>query len=249
VTSERPRWTISRVLPLSSRTKPSEPASRCILTGFYGSGPSWIPPWVLGVIIMIAPVLVILLVYHWLTRWPIRLAGRLSPFLQRLLERGQGPASVFVVILALGAALPAARFSLPVAIAIGRALLVALILNAGWAAAIAIDISTAIYLRWFHADVGDNLLARKHVTQMRILQRVATTLLVILTVASSLMTFDSVRQYGSACSRQPATPTVERLSIAEQTCRDTSNHRAGTASLNPASNGPATAVPSPTRSS
>jgi small-conductance mechanosensitive channel len=157
---------------------------------------SWIPPWVLGAIIIIVPALVVLAIYRWLTRRLIRLAGRYSPFLQRLLERGQGPASAFVVILALGAALPAARFSLPVALAIGRGLLVAFILTVGWAAAIAIDISTTIYLRRFRTDVEDNLLARKHVTQMRILQRVATTLLAIVTIASALMTFESVRQYG-----------------------------------------------------
>ncbi len=150
----------------------------------------------LGTVIMIVPALVVLALYRWLTRRLIRLAGRYSPFLQRLLERGQGPASAFVVILALGAALPAARFSLPVALAIGRGLLVAFILTVGWAAAIAIDISTTIYLRRFRTDVEDNLLARKHVTQMRILQRVATTLLAIVTIASALMTFESVRQYG-----------------------------------------------------
>lgn len=157
---------------------------------------SLVPSWVLGTIIMIVPALVILAIYRWLTRWLIRLAGRRSPFLQRLLERGQGPASAFVLILALGAALPAARFSFPVALAVGRALLVAFILTVGWAAAIALDISTTIYLRRFRTDVEDNLLARKHVTQMRILQRVATTLLVIVTIASALMTFKSVRQYG-----------------------------------------------------
>jgi small-conductance mechanosensitive channel len=145
---------------------------------------------------MIVPALVVLLVYRWLTGGLIRLAGRRSPFFQHLLERGQGPASAFVVLLALGAALPAARFSLPVAIGIGRALLVAFILIVGWTAAIAIDIATTIYLSRFRIDVEDNLLARKHVTQMRILQRVATTLLAIITFASALMTFDSVRQYG-----------------------------------------------------
>ncbi len=157
---------------------------------------SLIPPWVLGAIIMIVPALVFLGIYRWLTRRLIRLAGRHSPFLQRLLERGQSPASALVVIMVLGAALPAARFPLPVAIAIGRALLVAFILTVGWGAAIAIDIAITIYLRRFRTDVEDNLLARKHVTQMRILQRVATILLGIVTIASALMTFDSVRQYG-----------------------------------------------------
>jgi small-conductance mechanosensitive channel len=145
---------------------------------------------------MIVPALVVLAVYRWFTRRLIRLAGRHSPFLQRLLERGQGPASAFLIVFALGAALPAARFSLPVALTIGHVLLVAFILTVGWAAAIALDISITIYLRRFRTDVEDNLLARKHVTQMRILQRVATILLAILTIASALMTFESVRQYG-----------------------------------------------------
>jgi small-conductance mechanosensitive channel len=157
---------------------------------------SVIPSWVLGAIIMIVPALVALAVYRWLTRWLIRLAGRKSSFLQRLLQSGQRPASAFVMIFALGAALPAARFSLDVTLAIGHALLVAFIVTVGWAAAIALDIGVTIYLRRFRTDVEDNLLARKHITQMRILQRVATIVLAILTIASALMTFPSVRQYG-----------------------------------------------------
>jgi len=157
---------------------------------------SWIPPWIVGAVIMIVSALVVFAVYRWFTRRLIRLAGRFSTFLQTLLERGQGPASAFVVILALGAALPAARFPFPTTMAIGRALLVAFILILGWAAAIALDIAVAIYLRRFRTDVEDNLLARKHVTQLRILERVARTLLVIVTVAAALMTFAAVRQYG-----------------------------------------------------
>jgi small-conductance mechanosensitive channel len=157
---------------------------------------SVVPSWVPGALVMIVTALVVLGIYRWLTRWLIRLAGRRSPFLQRLLQRGQGPASAFVIIFALGTALPAARFSFPVFLAVGHVLLVAFILTVGWAAAIAIDVGVTIYLRRFRTDVEDNLLARKHITQMRILQRVATILLAILTIASALMTFASVRQYG-----------------------------------------------------
>jgi small-conductance mechanosensitive channel len=157
---------------------------------------SWIPPRVVSAVIMAAPAIVALALYRWSTRRLIRLAGRYSPFLQTLLERGQRPASAFVVILLLGAALPAARFPLSVAVVIGRTLLVAFIVALGWAAAITIDIGAEIYLRRFRTDVEDNLLARKQVTQMRIMQRVAKTLLAIVTAATALMTFDAVRQYG-----------------------------------------------------
>ena len=73
----------------------------------------FIPHWLLGVIVMLVAAVVTLAVYRWFTRRLIRLAGRFSPFLQTLLQRGQGPASAFVLIFALGAALPAARILLP----------------------------------------------------------------------------------------------------------------------------------------
>jgi small-conductance mechanosensitive channel len=145
---------------------------------------------------MIVPVIIVLVVYRWFTRRLIRLAGRYSPFFQRLLARGQGPASLILVIFVSGVALAGAKFPWDVTAAIGRALLVAFVLAVGWAAAIALDIGVEIYLRRFRTDSEDNLLARKHVTQMRILQRVAKTLLAIITAAAALMTFDSVRQYG-----------------------------------------------------
>src|SRR6201987_4811855 len=113
-----------------------------------------------------------------------------------LLSRGQGPVSAIIVIVVAGAALAGANFPWGGTGASGRTLLVAFVLALGWAAAIALDIGVEIYLRRFRTDSDDNLLARKHVTQMRILQRVARTLLAIITAGAALMTFDSVRQYG-----------------------------------------------------
>src|ERR1700730_8255667 len=154
---------------------------------------SWVPPWITGVILIGVPAMIALAVYRWFIRRLIRLAGRYSPFLRTLLARGQGPVSV---ILVGGAAVAVANFPWNVPTAIGRALLVTFVLALGWAAAIALDIGVEIYLRRFRTDTEDNLLARKHVTQMRILQRVAKTLLWMITVAAALMTFESVRQYG-----------------------------------------------------
>ncbi|MGC2200954.1 MAG: mechanosensitive ion channel domain-containing protein, partial [Stellaceae bacterium] len=157
---------------------------------------AWTPPWLVGAITLIVPATIALLVYRWFIRRLIRLAGRYSPFLETLLARGRGPASVIIIIIVSALALPGARFPQPVTISIGRALLCTFVLALGWAAAIALDIGVEIYLRRYGTDTADNLLARKHVTQMRILQRVVKTILVILTVAIALMTFDSVRQYG-----------------------------------------------------
>jgi len=157
---------------------------------------SWIPYWIIGTIIVMVPALIALAIYRWFTRRLIGLAGRYSPFLKTLLARGQGPASAIVVIIVAGLALPTAGFDAPVTLSIARGVLVAFILALGWAAAIALDLAVEIYLRRFHTDTEDNLLARKHVTQMRILQRVARTMLAIVTIAAALMTFSTVRQYG-----------------------------------------------------
>lgn len=157
---------------------------------------TWVPPWVLGTIIMIVPAVVVLAIYRWFIRRLIRTAGRRSPFFQRLLSRGQGAASTILVIIGLGLALPAANFPEWVTVALGHVLLVGFIVAVGWAAAIALDMGVEVYLRRFHIEAEDNLLARKHVTQMRILQRVARTLLAIVTAAAALMTVNSVRQYG-----------------------------------------------------
>jgi len=82
-------------------------------------------------------------------------------------------------------------------IAILRQLLVvAFIVCATWLASTALHIWMTLHLRRFKLDTEDNLLARKHVTQSRILKRIADTLILILGFAAILMTFPSVRQYG-----------------------------------------------------
>jgi small-conductance mechanosensitive channel len=157
---------------------------------------SWVPAWLVGAVTIIVPAIIVLALSRWIIHRLMRLAGRYSPFLQRLFARSQGPVSLMLVTVVSGIALAGARFPWDVTAAIGRALAVAFVVALGWAAAIALDIGVEIYLRRFRTDSEDNLLARKHVTQMRILQRVAKTLLVIVTAAAALMSFDSVRQYG-----------------------------------------------------
>ena len=157
---------------------------------------AWVPPWLVGLAIMVAAAALVLFVYRWFSNRLIRLAARYSPFLEVLLRRGQGPASIILVILALGATLPAAQFPHGWAVTAGHVLLIALVLAVGWAASKALDIAAELYLRRFRIDVDDNLLARKHLTQVNILRRAAQTLLVIVTVSSALMTVEAVRQYG-----------------------------------------------------
>jgi len=93
-------------------------------------------------------------------------------------------------------AIPVAPIPNETAVLLARVLLIAVVCLIGWAAVTALNISANIYLRRFRLDVHDNLLARKHNTQVRVLLRTIDVLLVLLTIGAALMTFPAVRQYG-----------------------------------------------------
>ena len=58
------------------------------------------------------------------------------------------------------------------------------------------NIAANLYLMGFRIDVRRNFMARKHVTQVRVLLRAFDTVSVLVTVGFALMTFEVVRQYG-----------------------------------------------------
>ncbi|RZJ32592.1 MAG: mechanosensitive ion channel family protein, partial [Brevundimonas sp.] len=82
--------------------------------------------------------------------------------------------------------------------AIRQVLLFLFILTLGWMAAGASDMWAVVYLKRFNLEAEDNLVARKHVTQARILQRVAGLLIGIITLGLALMTIAEVRQWGAS---------------------------------------------------
>src|SRR5262249_8938368 len=65
----------------------------------------------------------------------------------------------------------------------------------GWTAIVILNIAADIYLRRYRLDVDDNLLARKHNTQVRVLLRTFVGLLVLITIGAALMTVPAVREY------------------------------------------------------
>src|SRR6185437_10829182 len=91
--------------------------------------------------------------------------------------------------------LPVAPFDPDTTSWLARLLLVAVIGLIGWAAITALTIAADLYLRQFRLDVDDNLLARKHVTQVRVLLRAGDVMVMIVTIGAALMTFEPVRQY------------------------------------------------------
>jgi small-conductance mechanosensitive channel len=62
----------------------------------------------------------------------------------------------------------------------------------------AVDAAAALVLRQHRTDVTDNLQARAIHTQVMVLRKLAVAVIVIFTIASMLMVFESVRQFGAS---------------------------------------------------
>jgi small-conductance mechanosensitive channel len=157
------------------------------------------PSWVSGAAILAAAAAAVALLAHWLSlRLVLRVPvpGRARGFLQTFIATTTGPSRLAVVVLTLWVALPSADFPVAVSRGIGQVLLVGLVVLVGWSAMRALEVAAALHLRRFRLDVDDNLLARKHVTQVHVLRRAGGILIALVTAAAALMTFPSVRAYG-----------------------------------------------------
>ena len=155
-----------------------------------------LPDWALALARLTVAVLCALLAYAVLARLVRRAVPPDRIFLGSLLIHTRGPVRLAVAILAIAIALPAAGFDPVVADSLRHALLIGFIVLAGWIAIVAVQIFGDIYLLRYRVDVQDNVLARKHLTQIRILARAAITLVVVITAGLALTTFESVREYG-----------------------------------------------------
>jgi small-conductance mechanosensitive channel len=154
------------------------------------------PPWTLSLAALALAIVIALLTHYIVIRILNRLIGDRQAFLSLLLTRTAGPTRLATVIAAVSVVTAWAPVDPAVSQAITRALIIAFIILVGWIAIIAVALVADSYLRRFTLDAEDNLLARTHVTQVRILQRAVDTLTVVITVAAALMTFETVRQYG-----------------------------------------------------
>jgi hypothetical protein len=154
---------------------------------------AWAPDWAVNLGGMTLAVALALVLHAVLVGIARRDLDSRRVFLKSLLSQSRGPTRLALIILALGIALSAARLD-PDAMATARhTLLIAFIVLVGWIATIAVRLGGQIYLLRFRLDVDDNLLARKHLTQVRILERAAAILIVVITAACALTTFESVR--------------------------------------------------------
>ncbi|MGK9167280.1 mechanosensitive ion channel family protein [Inquilinus limosus] len=156
----------------------------------------WMPDWAISAGLLALAVAVAIAVHRILFRIATDIVASKDLFWRSLVSRTHGPTRLAAIIVATSAAAAVAPLSdIQIGI-VHHVLLLAFIALLGWIALTALHIWMTVYLRRFTLDAEDNLLARKHVTQTRIMRRVVATLIVVVTLSAALMTFEQVRQYG-----------------------------------------------------
>lgn len=157
---------------------------------------AWMPAWLVISLFYVVALGLAASVHRYVYKLFKRLAEGRSLFWRSLVSRTETLAFYGALCLGLALGTGIAPLDGKGTLIAGQILIVALIGVAALAGRTALNIWMTLHLRRFKLDTDDNLFARKHVTQVRILRRVADTLIVVVGVAAMLMTFESVRQYG-----------------------------------------------------
>ncbi|MBA4788780.1 MAG: mechanosensitive ion channel family protein [Rhizobiales bacterium] len=157
---------------------------------------AWVPSWVVSLVLFALAILLARGVHGFVFRILTRWVSGMDLFWRSLVSRTEGPTRLAAITVALGFAANAAPLTLHQAAIVQQCLLLCFIALLAWLANTVLHIWVTVYLRRFKLDAEDNLLARKHVTQTRILRRVAGIIIFTVALSAALMSFEDVRQYG-----------------------------------------------------
>ena len=161
-----------------------------------GTFAAWMPKGLISAIVLLLAAALALALHRTVMGMLRRIVSGRHRFLQSLVSSLHGLVRLALTIIAVAVALPLVPLETGARAVVGQALLVAFILLLGWSATAAITLASDYYLGRANIDLSGSALARKHLTQVRVLRRVAATLVIIITISAALMTFDSVKQYG-----------------------------------------------------
>jgi small-conductance mechanosensitive channel len=153
------------------------------------------PDWLEGLALVALAIVCALFMHRIAAILVKRAIGERRSLAVQILEATSGPTRLALCLAAVAFVMPAAPLSDEVRSDLTHLFAVATIALVGWITMRAVDLASTQYLLRYH-DITENLLARKHVTQVRVFKRVIDTLIIIIAVSTALMTFESVKQYG-----------------------------------------------------
>ncbi|MHC5797917.1 mechanosensitive ion channel family protein [Lacisediminihabitans sp. FW035] len=154
---------------------------------------SWIG---LGVAVLIALAAVLVVVV--ITSVAARLTARRESWARALILRARLPYRVFLLVVATWIAV---HLTLPAAApltTVDHGFLIATIAAGTWLAAALVSFGLGLATGRYRTDVADNKRARRAQTQIAIVRRLASVVMVIVGVASILLTFPGVQAVGAS---------------------------------------------------
>lgn len=157
---------------------------------------AWTPGWAVSLTVLVLAFVIGVLIQRVVFRVLTRLTENRDLFWRSLVQRTYHPLRLAILTWTLSIGTTIAPLSDRATGLMRHVLLLCFIILLGWMARTALHIWVTVYLRRFKLDAEDNLLARKHVTQSRIMERVAASGIIALTASAVLMSFPAVRQYG-----------------------------------------------------
>lgn len=158
--------------------------------------PGWMPDGVVAAIALAGIAITAALLLGLLRGALRRILPRDRTLTHLILRHTGGLAQFGLTLLVAALVTPALPIDKATSQIIEHVLFAAFIVLSGWIAIVTSDLALNRYMNRFHADTADNLLARKAITQMRLLKRTVDVTIGIITVGFALMTFDTVRQFG-----------------------------------------------------
>ncbi len=156
----------------------------------------WFPDWLITMTAFVVAAALALLLHGAVVRLARRLVSPRHVFLQTLLSSTRDLSRAALVLVAMAIVLPVVPLDKEATKIVAHWLFVTFIGLLGWTSITVLMLATDFYLTRSNINEQSDALSRKHVTQVRVLRRVTVTLVIIITVAAALMTFNSVRQYG-----------------------------------------------------
>lgn len=154
------------------------------------------PPWAVSILVLVVAAAAAWIIHAATLAVMRRLLGTRRRYLLSVLDQTRNPTRLGLLLIAMAIALQSAPLGADTRAFVSRLLGLGVICLIGWMALTALRIAANLYLMRFAVATPDNLLARKHVTQVRVLLRVAEVVIVLVTLGFALMTFSEVRQFG-----------------------------------------------------
>lgn len=118
-------------------------------------------------------------------------------FASAMVRRAKEPSELVFPLVAVELAVAAVNLPASLKEPLERILGLCIIAAVAWAVVALIELATALAKRRYRLDAEDNLHARQAETRLDILNRSATTLVLIVAVAIALMTFPPIRAIGT----------------------------------------------------